>query len=250
MGFSSCVTKVLASVSLKSFRGRRCRCKCEASPGCGSGAVKLLVDADSHSVEDIKDVINSLEETGKVVYTTVFAEPRRINNKKWSQFFQDGKITFHPVERNPSRVGEANDDAIDSAIRTCVKDQSIALLTSDSGFSEAITDATDTGKRVVVFIPSKRLGVIERYRRLGVEVKALRPPVSVFPRVRAICVQMATGMCSWVTNVASRPILTASKLAKICWVTWAMSLQPLATGISNLWFTPQLSSGSRTSWAQ
>ncbi|CAE7587377.1 unnamed protein product [Symbiodinium sp. CCMP2456] len=183
---SAASSVVLASVSRKAFRGRRYRCKCEASPGCVSGAMKLLVDADSHSVEEIKDVINRLEETGKVVYTTVFAEPRRINNKKWSQFFQDRKVTFQPVQRNPSRVGEANDDVIDRAIRTCDKGQSLALLTSDLDFSEAIKDATDTGKRVVVFVPSKMLTVIERFRRMGVEVEALPRRVSVFPRVRAI----------------------------------------------------------------
>ncbi|CAE7486073.1 unnamed protein product [Symbiodinium sp. CCMP2456] len=189
---NSCL--VFASASRSTIRGRRCRCKrtASSSPVSGSGATRLLVDADIHSVEEIEDVINQLEKTCKDVYTTVFAEPRRTDHKKWNNFFQRRRVTFHPVERNSSRVGEANDAVVDRAIRTC-DDQSLALLTSDYDYVEAVQDAMNAGKRVLVFVPSKQMSLIIRYQRARVEVQQLQPHVSVLPRVRAFLHQDGSG---------------------------------------------------------
>ncbi|CAE7538587.1 unnamed protein product [Symbiodinium sp. CCMP2592] len=184
---------VLASVSRTATRGRHCRCKRKPSSSPVSGSTRLLVDADIHSVEEIEDVIKELEKTCRAVYTTVFAEPRRIENKRWDQLFQRRRIMFQPVERNSSRVAEANDAVIDRAIRTCANDQSLALLTSDYDYVEAVKDAMNASKRVLVFVPSKKTSLIIRYQSAGVEVQRLHRRVSALPRVRAFLHQDGSG---------------------------------------------------------
>ncbi|CAE7203122.1 unnamed protein product [Symbiodinium sp. CCMP2456] len=177
---------VLASVFRNACRGKRCRCKSAASPRPATGATELLVDGDTHSVEEIQDAIKQLEKTGRRVHTTVFAEPGRENNKNWKQFFQRHAVSFRPVDRNSSRVGEANDDAINSAMSNCSDDESLVLLTSDYDFVDSIKQAMGRGRQILVCVSSKYNAVIERYRTAGVHVQQLQPRVSVFPKVRAI----------------------------------------------------------------
>ena len=180
------VAEVLASVFRNASRGKCCRCNSEASPSPATGATKLLVDGDTHSVEDIEDAIQQLEKTGTRVHTTVFAEPGRDKNKNWKLFFQRQAVTFRPVDRNSSRDGEANDGAISSALSTCNDDQSLALLTSDYDFVDSVKQAMGRGRKILVCVSSKYNAVIERYQSAGVQVQELRPRVSSFPKVRAI----------------------------------------------------------------
>ncbi|CAE7538600.1 unnamed protein product [Symbiodinium sp. CCMP2592] len=190
---------VFATVSCKALRARGSRCKRKATPSRDMGATRylgatrLLVDADSHSIEQIEDVITQLEKSGRKVHTTVFAPPGRDDNKRWSQFLQDPRITLQPVERNSSRVGEANDAEIDKALRNSNAEQSVALLISDFDHADAIMKAMSDGKQVSVFVTSNLPTLIDRYRRVGVDVTELQPRVSAFARVRAILHQDGSG---------------------------------------------------------
>eukprot|EP00439_Symbiodinium_sp_Y106_P032850 s2276_g3.t3 len=177
---------VLASVFGNASRGKRCRCKSDASPSPAVGTTKLLVDGDTHSVEDVEDAIKQLEQTGTTVHTTVFAPAGRDKNKNWMQFLRRHRITFRPVEPNSSKVGEATDGAIKCALSACSDDQSLALLTSDYDFIDAIQQLMDRGRRILVFVPSKKRIVIERYQSAGVQVQEVKPRVSIFPKVRAV----------------------------------------------------------------
>ena len=180
------MAEVLASVFGNASRGKRCRCKSDASPSPAVGTTKLLVDGDTHSVEDVEDAIKQLEQTGTTVHTTVFAPAGRDKNKNWMQFLRRHRITFRPVEPNSSKVGEATDGAIKCALSACSDDQSLALLTSDYDFIDAIQQLMDRGRRILVFVPSKKRIVIERYQSAGVQVQEVKPRVSIFPKVRAV----------------------------------------------------------------
>ncbi|CAE7346857.1 unnamed protein product [Symbiodinium sp. CCMP2592] len=196
-------SSVLASV-FGNCRGKRCRCKSDASPSPAVGATKLLVDADAHSVEDVEDAIKQLEQTGTRVHTTVFAPPSRDKQKNWMQLLQRPTVTFRPVDPNSSRVGEATDGVIKCTLNTCNDAQSLALLTSDYDFIDAIQQAMDRGRPIIVFVPSKKRIVIERYQSAGVQVQEVKPRVSIFPKVRAILRSDGSGHVQlgkfWCTN--------------------------------------------------
>ena len=108
-------------------------------------------------------MISELEKMGLVVHTTVFAPPGRGTNRKWKEFFQKSKITFHPVKRNSNHAGEANDNEIVKALQTCTKTCSFALLTSDFDFLGVVQRAAASNKKMFVFIPAKK----GRYRSLS-----------------------------------------------------------------------------------
>ncbi|CAE7590480.1 APY1 [Symbiodinium sp. CCMP2592] len=163
--------------------GRRFRCA--ALPGKFTGFTNLLVDADVHSIDHIRDAICELEKMKQVVHTTIFAEPGRNSNKRWNELFQDKRILFRPVPRDKSKVKEANDDIIIQTLTTCDDAPSFALLASDFDFVDAIKRAADRGKQVFLFIPSNKVGVIRQYLDAGVHVHELKSH-SELPKVRAV----------------------------------------------------------------
>lgn len=77
----------------------------------------LLVDADTHCIEDIKHVLSRLRDEGGAVETRLFGPPARVTNKKWSQLLQEPDITFRPVLRSENPSKEPNDEAIVSAMQ-------------------------------------------------------------------------------------------------------------------------------------
>ena len=137
-----------------------------------------------HSIDHIRDAICELEKMKQVVHTTIFAEPGRNSNKRWSELFQDSRILFRPVPRDKSKVKEANDDIIIQTLTTCDDAPSFALLASDFDFVDAIKRAADRGKQVFLFIPSNKVGVIRQYLDAGVRVHELKSH-SELPKVRA-----------------------------------------------------------------
>ncbi|CAE7837134.1 unnamed protein product [Symbiodinium sp. CCMP2592] len=237
---------VLASVFRNASRGKCCRCKSEASPSPATRATKLLVDGDTHSIEEIEDAIQQLEKTGRRVHTTVFAPPGRDENGSWRQLFERHRVTFRPVDRNSSRVGEANDGAINSALSTCSDSQCLALLTSDFDFIEAIQQAMDRGRQTLVVVPSKKPSLIERYHGAGVQVQELQPRVSIFPKVRAILrsdgsghVQLGEPCRPW--RDTERADACKSFLDDLGYMA-AGSTDNLVHSMAKFWFTNELGS--------
>ena len=127
--------------------------------------------------------------------TTVFAEPGREVNKKWCQFFARPTVVFHPVARNKSQDGEANDEAI---VRACAvlersSGASIALLAADAGYLDMARKMLERGKTPLLVIPENSPSVIRRYRRAGVQVFPMKTSHRSFSAVRAILRPDGTG---------------------------------------------------------
>lgn len=100
----------------------------------------LLVDADTHSIEQIREALMCLRGEGGEVRAKLFGPPGRAENKKWARFLREPNITFRPVlrpDRRSDRSSEPNDEAISAAMQVLSTSRAvdrIALLTSDAGF--------------------------------------------------------------------------------------------------------------------
>ena len=64
-----------------------------------AATVELLVDADQHGIDEIKEAIESLQKQGEVVNTRVFAAPGRSQNKKWARFLRKPRMRFERATR-------------------------------------------------------------------------------------------------------------------------------------------------------
>ena len=149
---------------------------------------ELLVDGDSHSIEVILAGIRFLQGRGWRVRTTIFAEPRRVENRNWRELMQREGVTLHPVRRSREHACEPNDAAINSAMRRMARssDLILALLTSDKDFVNTILEVQATGTRVVALVPSSRFSVIGRYQAERIEVHKINiSSETTGPRVRA-----------------------------------------------------------------
>ena len=112
-------------------------------------------------------------------------------NKQWNNFLCRPKITYQPVERR--HLGEASDHAIGRALQTCRDTQIFALLISDFDFLGIVKQAATNNKEVLVFIPSQKGSLIQRYHSVGVPVCELKSRIPRFPTVRAILQQDGDG---------------------------------------------------------
>ena len=102
-----------------------------------SPITELLVDADRGSIELVKHAISRLKDMGSTVRTQVFAEPRRVEIRRWKDFLRDPDITFRPVPRSKDHSREPNDEAIESTLEKLSMRRGvhrIALLTEDADF--------------------------------------------------------------------------------------------------------------------
>ena len=77
-------------------------------------SARLFVDGDTHSIADVKEAIEMLQKKGLDVWTTVYAAPRRAENKNWGEFFKGAATSFCPVPRRED-LGEANDEQMMAA---------------------------------------------------------------------------------------------------------------------------------------
>ena len=101
----------------------------------------FLVDADIHSIHEIRSAIRTLREEGEVVKTKLFAAPGRAENSRWREFFEEPGISFQPVPRGAGARGEANDDEIVREISKVSSSQPrrrIALMTQDTDFCDIV----------------------------------------------------------------------------------------------------------------
>lgn len=97
------------------FGSRKCR---RSTPGAVAiGAVRrteLLVDADVHSREQIRQGMALLQDEGRQIHATLFAAPRRVENKEWHLFMNEPNMSFEP---RSDLLSEPNDSAIERAMR-------------------------------------------------------------------------------------------------------------------------------------
>ena len=139
---------------------------------------ELLVDADQHSIEMIREAISCLKSQGRQVHTKVFAPPGRTRSKKWQQFMKDPKIKFQPVARSADHSAEANDEAISLAMRELSTQSTrvgcIALLTGDIGFLDTMMELKAAKPRFTLLVPEEKFTAAGRYQDAGLEVLTLK----------------------------------------------------------------------------
>eukprot|EP00438_Fugacium_kawagutii_P000878 Skav218510 [mRNA] locus=scaffold1564:198425:199993:+ [translate_table: standard] len=163
-----------------------------------SGRTELLVDGDTHSIDDIISAIKCLKAHGEQrVCTTLFAPPERRQNKKWGDFVRDHGISFRPVHRRTIKLGsEPNDKAITKTMWNISKSRKvcIAILTQDLDFVDAIFDLDVQGTKVKVLLMEDKMSAIKGYERQGIEVlRVTLPEKGRLTKVRAILHQDGTG---------------------------------------------------------
>ncbi|CAE7290541.1 unnamed protein product, partial [Symbiodinium microadriaticum] len=149
---------------------------------------ELLVDADTHSIDEIRAGIALLKLEKEVVHTTVFAAPGFARNKKWQRFFRETKVSFRPVRRSSILRDEANDDAIIARVRKMCNSKAavcIALLVSDKDYAGAMQEALLHDKVVLAICPKNRHPVITAFEEIGVRVLSL-PTTGSISKIRAV----------------------------------------------------------------
>ena len=149
---------------------------------------ELLVDADTHGIDEIRSGIELLKLEMGAVHTTIFASPGRSRNTKWQKLFQEAAVSFHPVPRSSIRGVEANDDAIIASVRKLCRSSTvtcIALLVSDNDYAAVMQEAMHSDKVIVAVCPAQRYPVISTFEEIGVRVLKL-PQRGGGPKVRAI----------------------------------------------------------------
>ena len=156
-----------------------------------SAKIQLLVDADVHGIEVIRQGISCLEKEGYEVHTLLFAPPRRESNRNWKRFISEPGVIFCAVPRATTYSTEPNDEAIVSAMMRFSHRMHgagrLALLTSDAGFVGPVAEA-----KAFVLIPEGRIGVVNKYEAAGAQVIKLQE-TNAAPKVRAILHDDGTG---------------------------------------------------------
>ncbi|CAK9010808.1 Putative sulfite oxidase [Durusdinium trenchii] len=167
------------------------------SPSSRQARTELLVDADSHSIEEVRQAIHCLEDQGRNVRTAVFAAPGRADKKTWAVFLRNPAVRFRGIQRTLDGSGEANDEAISLEMQKLSQRRDvgcIALLTSDSGFGKVLAVLKTRGIQFLVLVPEKKPLVIKAYKDRGLEVLTLASTsAATGSRVRAILHGDGTG---------------------------------------------------------
>jgi hypothetical protein len=186
-----CCKNTLCSFFAASWIRHRKRC---ISAARRKGECRLLVGADALAIPCIQDAIALLQQEGWQVRAAIFANPRRVQNKKWRALMKEYNIEFRPVERQ-SGFSDSNDQAINSELRklmalpgsTCLG----LLVNGDSDFASVLGDVVAIGREIIVIIPDTgRPSSVNAYRQAAAKVFLL--PVKQDPcKVRATL--LATG---------------------------------------------------------
>ena len=154
-----------------------------------TASTELLVDADAHGIDEIRQAISLLNERDSPVQTTLFAPPRRVENKRWSDFVKEPGVVFVPVPRSLDQSTEPNDEAIEKTMRALAAREDvrcIALLTSDKGFADLVVQLQTSSVSTVVLIPEDNYGVLQWYSATNTTILPLRVTRGSGPRVRAV----------------------------------------------------------------
>ena len=151
-----CCKNTLCSFFAASWIRHRTRC---ISAARRKSECRLLVVADASdalAIPCIQDAIALLQQEGWRVRAAIFANPRRIQNKKWRALMKEYNIGFRPVERQ-SGFSDSNDQAINSELRkltalsgsTCLGQ----LVNGDSDFASVVGNVVAIGREIIVIIP-------------------------------------------------------------------------------------------------
>ena len=145
------------------------------------GMCRLLADADNLKIDDIKDAMVLLEKQGWQVSCTIFAPPRREQNKKWRSLMDAKNIEFRPVERE-SGYADTNDKAIVSEMH-CISrmpDLCIALLVKDIDFVPAVQALVAKRCEIVIVVPDYMgTRTFKEFERTGAVILPLPCPVAM-----------------------------------------------------------------------
>ena len=155
--------------------------------------VQLLVDADAHSVDEIRRGMQYVASSCKVMETLIFAAPETVNKKTWQELLTAERVVFHPVTR--TGAGKPGDSAIIDALEGFIEGSAtrIALLTSDRDFVPFIRRASASGKQVLVVVPAGRIHVGDLYRKALADVHVIKADNPSVTRVQAILLPGGNG---------------------------------------------------------
>ena len=158
--------------------------------------VELLIDADSQGIQAVREAIDLVKETeGCSVNTTVFAEPRRLDNIKWKDFVKSvPAVSFIAVPRD-GVLSQSNDEVMTSTVqRLCQQSDTtcIAVFSSDRQLVEEIISlASKQGKQAVVVSDDtyKLDGHVDQFVKMGAKVLRRKldhePPAKVQARLHS-----------------------------------------------------------------
>ena len=149
----------------------------------------LLVDADTHSIAEIRSAMKILQLSDHSLHTTVFGAPGLVQSKHWQQLCAEPSISFQAVERVTSRRGEANDSAIEAKVRKLCRSNAtarIGLMVSDNGYVDVMLEALSLNKAVVAVCPDNKHHVARNFQEVGISVLKVPTERDSRPRVRAI----------------------------------------------------------------
>ena len=180
----------------------------------GAAWTEFLVDADTHSVEEIGTALQMLQSEGKPLKTTFFAEPRRQTNKKWARYMKEQQVRFQAV----SPLG-GNEDPVDKAIKSCMHTLAtvshvdrIVLLTSDADFLADARSIGNRGKSVAILVPQRKRSTVWRYRSGGVEtLEVPGTDVEVTTQVQALLHEDGSGYIQPCAPIPHCPVDKAEK---------------------------------------
>ena len=180
-----------------SLNGRRKRSfRQNFSSNSENSCAELLVDADTHSIDEIRSGIELLRLEMGTVHTTIFAAPGLSQNTKWQKLFQEAGVSFRPVPRSSIHSGEPNDDAIMASIRQLCRSSAVtclALLVSDSDYATVLQEALHSDKVVVAVCPAIKFSLMSKFQEMGIRALSLPQQRVGGPKIRAILDQGGGG---------------------------------------------------------
>ncbi|CAE7754691.1 unnamed protein product, partial [Symbiodinium sp. CCMP2456] len=140
-----------------------------------------------------RQAIQELKREGRKVFTSVFAEPERQKNKKWSDFLQSPYNCLCPIER--SLEGEEVDEAITARLSQLAETADgacLALLATHTGYVDLVKKIVSTRRDLVVCVPRGAVSSVQAYQETGARVLPLgRIPEG--PKIRAFLDPGGTG---------------------------------------------------------
>jgi len=149
------------------------------------GEAELLVDGGTRQVSICRQAIQLLQQEGRKVFTTVFAEQELQNNKPWSDFMQSAYNCLCPVERTVE--GREVDDALSerlSHLAATADGACLALLATDTRYVELVKNIVSTRRDIVVCVPRGAVSSVHAYQETGARVLPLGR-IQEGPKIRA-----------------------------------------------------------------
>ena len=150
--------------------------------------IQLLVDGDTHSIQEIQSAAEILRQQGWLVTSQIFAEPAREQNRNWKKLFLQPEMFFRPIPRRKDVQGEETDASILLEVRKLCRGESvgfIAFLARDSSFCDAVELAIAKGVTPLVLASSNATRAIRNFKAVGARVLTFRVEGDSGPKVRA-----------------------------------------------------------------